>query len=211
MKNTTPHECSGASLNIEAPEATAYVNNESFLAPHSDIELIAAPVAEPLPTSSLLTAAENQALAAAGVSEEEARLAIMKANRRGQNNPAAGRESRTDIARRLKEHLHLFKQISPKPLWAARDVGAVMAAHGLHRTVKGWNALGDTLGKHYLHLPCVTISSRQHYDIAYAEQSEADRSTRQEELNAMNPAVLKLLVATPKNITNEPETDNSTI
>lgn len=94
-----------------------------------------------------------------------------------------------------RERDQVLIDLGNKPLVSAKIFGTVLVERGAYHPVRGWNAVGDHLGKRGHNLPSVVFNGVRRYDISYIGANDAAKRQREQELRAMRPAVLALLIA----------------
>jgi hypothetical protein len=94
-----------------------------------------------------------------------------------------------------RERDQVLIDLGNKPLVSAKVFGTALVQRGAYHAVRGWNAAGDHLGKRGHNLPTVVFNGVRRYDISYIGADEVVKRQREQELRAMRPAVLALLIA----------------
>ncbi len=76
----------------------------------------------------------------------------------------------------------------------AKVFGTVLAKRGAYHVPKGWNAIGDHLGRRGHNLPMVRVGGVAHRDISFIGKTEEEKRERERQLRAMHPSALGLLI-----------------
>lgn len=94
-----------------------------------------------------------------------------------------------------RERDQVLIALGNKPLVSAKVFGTMLVRRGAYHAVRGWNSVGDHLGKRGHNLPSVVFNGVRRYDISFIGADEAAKRQREQELQAMRPAALALLIA----------------
>lgn len=94
-----------------------------------------------------------------------------------------------------RERDQVLIDLGNRPLVSAKVFGSTLVKLGVYHQVRGWNAIGDHLGRRGHNLPSIKFQKVRRYDISYVGAEETAKRAREQELCAMRPAALALLIA----------------
>jgi hypothetical protein len=94
-----------------------------------------------------------------------------------------------------RERDNVIADLDNKSVVTAKAFGTVLVKRGAYHQVRGWNAVGDHLGRRGHDLPTVMFNGVRHYDISFIGADEEAKREWEQGLRAMKPAALALLVA----------------
>lgn len=154
---------------------------------------------EPSPAASGVNADVSGSLTAAERAELEsilspAQIEAIEAGRRSRVERRG--KAKRNLPQLIAEHAEeMIMEAKNKRLHSAKRVGEWLISHGLHETVRGFNAFGDALGGHGLKLPYVNVKGRRYYDLACIGWTQEQKDMRQATLNEMGADVRLSIIA----------------
>lgn len=140
-----------------------------------------------------LTENERAALEGAGASIFEIDKLEAQFRAGVRRKPRGGLDLANVFRREAK--LLLESEFKGKPLVSSKLFGTALIKRGVYHSVRGFNAVGDHLGKRGLRLPTVIFKGVRRSDISFADADDGAKREREEQLRAMRSEVLELLVA----------------